>query len=115
MSLVGREVMSQVDAGGTSEIVVPSGSASGSTVRLLGFLISRGGATRSTTNNLLFKDRESDSTLFDLKFGPWTLNASLETEGLTTFPGSGIRFPGGLKFTPTAADDFYSITVFYRA
>ena len=113
MGLAGREVATQREASTASEVVVPSGSPSGSLVQLLGVIVSRGIGSGSA-GTLQFKDRDSDDVLFELALPLWS-NTSVQVPREILIPGNGIRFPSGIKFQPGAAAFFTSITVIYRA
>ena len=113
MIRVGMEVKSQeAPDGSTSEVIVPTGSTSGSSVMLTGIYITpRNENTPARTIEL--KDRDSDSVLLKIEL-PVT-NARADKAMVNLFiPGRGIRFPSGIKFTPPATDAYGSLAITYR-
>jgi len=110
---VGLEVKSQEDPNGsTSEVVVPTGSTSGSSVVLTGiYVTTRTGNTEDRT--IEFKDRDSDSVLLTLELSK-TRSSYNKSMFQLVIPGRGIRFPSGIKFTPPATDAYGSLAITYR-
>ena len=79
-------------------------------VRLRGIIISIGPEAGGATIDI--KDKESGGVLFSIDVQPADEDSRFSY--FLKFPGGGIRFPTGIKFTFTASEAL-SISLFYQA